>query len=51
MGKTGAPNENVGIPCLHAPEAPRMKKTWVKKFYDLLFRVAVTIENFLFNIR
>ena len=28
---TGAPNENVGIPLLHAPEVPRLKKTWVKK--------------------
>jgi len=28
---TGAPHENVGIPLLHAPEAPRLKKTWVKK--------------------
>ena len=30
---TGAPHENVGIPLLHAPEAPnvRLKKTWMKK--------------------
>ena len=27
----GAPHENVGIPLLHAPEAPRLKKTWMKK--------------------